>query len=37
MQCNFWNNHTIAWNLFDLVNDIILKLPAVLKIPADDL
>ena len=25
------------WNLFDVVNRVILKFPAVLKFPADDL
>ena len=25
------------WNLFDVVNSVILKLPAVLNFPADDL
>ena len=25
------------WNLFDVVNSVILKLPTVLKFPADDL
>ena len=30
-------NHTIAWNLFGVVNDIILKFSAVLRFVADDL
>ena len=30
-------NHMAQWNLFDVVNSVILKIPAVLKFPADDL
>ena len=30
-------NHMAEWNLFDVVNSVILKFPAVLKFPADDL
>ena len=30
-------NHMAKWNLFDVVNSVILKFPAVLKFPADDL
>ena len=31
------SNHMTQWNLFDVVNSVILKFPAVLKFPADDL
>ena len=30
-------NHIAKGNLFDVVNSVILKFPAVLKFPADDL
>ena len=30
-------DHTIAWNLFDVINVIILKFPVALKFPTDDL
>ena len=30
-------NHMAQWNLFDVVNGVILKFSAVLKFPADDL
>ena len=34
---NIWFNHMAEWNLFDVVNIVILKFHAVLKFPADDL
>ena len=34
---NIPTNHMAQWNLFDAVNIVILKFPAVLKFPADDL
>ena len=30
-------NHMAQWNLFDVVSSVILKFPAVLKFPDDDL
>ena len=30
-------NYMVEWNLFDVVNSVILKFPAVLKYPVDDL
>ena len=30
-------NHMLQQNLFDVVDSVILKFPAVLKFPADDL
>ena len=37
MFVNLNPNHMAQWNLFDVVNSIILKFPAVLKFPPDDL
>ena len=34
---NFWFNHMVLWNLFDVVNSIILEFSTVLKFPTDDL
>ena len=36
-QSNFCCYHMAQWNLFNVVNSIILKFPAVLKFPDDDL
>ena len=33
---NYYINHMARWNLFDVVNSVILKFPAVSKFPADD-
>ena len=32
-----YSNHMAQWNLFDVVDSIILQFPGVLKCPADDL
>ena len=34
---NFVSNYMAEWNLFDVVNSVILKFLAVLKFPADEL
>ena len=35
--CYMPTNHMAEWNLFDVINSVILEFPAVLKFPADDL
>ena len=37
VNSNFWFNHMVLWNLFDIVNSIILEFSTVLKFPTDDL
>ena len=37
VNSNFWFNHMVLWNLFDVVNSIILEFSTVLKFPTDDL